>query len=89
LGADDVAALLRRALADPERGLGALGVRADDDAVALLAEHADGDARRALTALEAAADLVGAGGHLTAAWRATRCSAACRATTRRARSTTT
>jgi putative ATPase len=66
LGADDVAALLRRALADPERGLGALGVRADDDAVALLAEHADGDARRALTALEAAADLVGAGGHLTA-----------------------
>jgi putative ATPase len=39
---------------------------ADDDAVALLAEHADGDARRALTALEAAADLVGAGGHLTA-----------------------
>jgi putative ATPase len=67
LGASDVAALLRRALADADRGLGALALRADDDAVALLAEHADGDARRALTALEAAADLVGAGGHLTAA----------------------
>jgi putative ATPase len=66
LGAPDLAALLRRALGDAERGLGALGLRADDDAVALLAEHADGDARRALTALEAAADLVGAGGRLTA-----------------------
>jgi putative ATPase len=83
LGADDVAALLRRALADPERGLGALGVRADDDAVALLAEHADGDARRALTALEAAADLVAPAATSPPTWRATRCSAACRATTRR------
>jgi putative ATPase len=66
LGAEDLAALVGRALADPERGLGALALRADDDAVALLAEHADGDARRALTALEAAADLAGPGGHLTA-----------------------
>ena len=67
LTADDIAALIRRALADPERGLGALGLTADDDAVRLLAELADGDARRALTTLEAAADLAGAGGRLTEA----------------------
>jgi putative ATPase len=67
LGAEDLSALLGRALGDAERGLGALALRADDDALALLAVHADGDARRALTALEAAADLVGPGGHLTEA----------------------
>ncbi len=65
LSADDLAVLLRRALADAERGLGALGLRAEDDAVALLATLADGDARRALTALEAAAEAVGAGGAIT------------------------
>ncbi|HEX7940643.1 MAG TPA: replication-associated recombination protein A, partial [Gemmatimonadaceae bacterium] len=62
----DVAGLVRRALGDAERGLGALGLTADDDAVKLLAVEADGDARRALTVLEAASDHVGAGGHLTA-----------------------
>ena len=61
----DVEALLRRALGDTERGLGALGLIADDDAIALLATDADGDARRALTVLEAAAEHVGAGGHVT------------------------
>ena len=61
----DVEQVLRRALADSERGLGGLTLRADDDALALLALHADGDARRALTALEAAADVLGPGGHLT------------------------
>ena len=63
---EDIAALVRRALGDPERGLGAMALAADDDAVRLLAELADGDARRALTTLEAAADLAGAGGRLTA-----------------------
>jgi putative ATPase len=62
----DVAGLVRRALGDAERGLGALGLTTDDDAVDLLAVEADGDARRALTVLEAASDHVGAGGHLTA-----------------------
>ena len=62
----DVAGLIRRALGDAERGLGALGLTVDDDAVELLAVEADGDARRALTVLEAASDHVGAGGHLTA-----------------------
>ena len=62
----DVAGLVRRALGDVERGLGALGLTVDDDAVELLAVEADGDARRALTVLEAASDHVGAAGHLTA-----------------------
>lgn len=65
LGAEALAVLLRRALADPARGLGAAGVIADDAAIVWLATEADGDARRALTALEAAAAHVGAGGHLT------------------------
>ncbi len=67
LAADDVAALVRRALADPDRGLGALGLVVDDEALALLAREADGDARRALSAIEAAAEHVGRGGHVTAA----------------------
>ena len=62
----DVAGLVRRALGDAERGLGALGLTVDDEAIELLATEADGDARRALTVLEAAASHVGAGGHVTA-----------------------
>ncbi len=44
--------VLRRALADQERGLGGAAVTVRDDALAFLAEMSDGDARRALTALE-------------------------------------
>ena len=54
--------LVERALADEERGLGKLHLALEDDALALLAREADGDARRALQALEAAADFVGAHG---------------------------
>ncbi|HET9133589.1 MAG TPA: replication-associated recombination protein A [Gemmatimonadales bacterium] len=55
--------VIRRALEDP-RGLGG-EVAMDDIAVALLARVSDGDARRALTILEAAAQHVGAGGAIT------------------------
>jgi putative ATPase len=65
LTTDDIAELLRRALADAERGLGSLGLRVDDEALALVATEADGDARRALTVIEAAAAHVGAGGQVT------------------------
>jgi len=44
--------LLRRALADPERGLGGVAVHAAEDALDFLAEISDGDARKALNALE-------------------------------------
>jgi putative ATPase len=58
LGPEDIALLVRRALADTDRGLGALHLEIDDDAVAVLAREADGDARRALQALEAAAEFL-------------------------------
>ncbi len=57
--------LVERALADEERGLGKLKLALDDDALALLAREADGDARRALQALEAAAEYGGPGARLT------------------------
>src|SRR5207245_1248679 len=44
--------LLLRALQDPERGLGKRQVHAHEDALDFLAEICDGDARRALSALE-------------------------------------
>ena len=63
---ENITGVMRRALGDAERGVGALGLMVDDDAVALMSAEADGDARRALTVLEAAADHVGAGGRITA-----------------------
>src|SRR5437870_7590826 len=47
--------LLDRALADKERGLGEMNIRADDAALQHLAKLADGDARKALNSLEIAA----------------------------------
>ncbi|MGH7266566.1 MAG: replication-associated recombination protein A [Candidatus Rokuibacteriota bacterium] len=58
---DDVIAILRRALTDAERGLGASGVEADPDALAAIARLGDGDARSALNVLEIAASLAGPG----------------------------
>lgn len=55
LGREHIAAILRRAATDPERGLGALPVALSDEAVDLWATLSEGDARRALTALEVAA----------------------------------
>ena len=52
LDAADVALLVRRAAADVSRGLGRYEVRLHDDAVEFLARVSDGDARRALAALE-------------------------------------
>jgi len=60
-----VTMLIGRALADRERGLGALGIGATHDAVEALAEAADGDARRALGLLEAAVGLARADGATT------------------------
>lgn len=52
LSVDDVTSLIRRAIADRQRGLGALPIEADDEALEFLAVTCDGDARRALSALE-------------------------------------
>jgi putative ATPase len=56
LSADALAALVRRALGDADRGLGGRGLEIDDDALDLLVRESDGDARRALSGLEAAAE---------------------------------
>ncbi len=52
---DEIIALLRRAAADEARGLGKLPLLPEEEALAHLALKADGDARKALTALEVAA----------------------------------
>jgi putative ATPase len=49
---EHIKTLIQRAIADEERGLGDLNVTITDEALAFLAEACDGDARRALTALE-------------------------------------
>lgn len=51
---DDIIDVLRRAVADKDRGYGTLNLRVDDDAFRVWATKCDGDARRALTALEVA-----------------------------------
>jgi putative ATPase len=53
-----VRGILEQALTDPERGLGVLGLTADDDALEFLAMQAGGDARIALNTLEVAASLM-------------------------------
>jgi putative ATPase len=65
LPVDALRVLLRRAMTDRERGLGADGLTLDDDAAAHIAERSEGDARHALTALEVAAALALEGGRTT------------------------
>jgi putative ATPase len=54
---EQIVVLLKRALADKERGLGALELTADDDALELIANYSSGDCRSAYNALEVAAQL--------------------------------
>ena len=51
---EELLGLLRRALTDPERGLGYLKIQADEEALRHLAKIADGDGRKGLNALEIA-----------------------------------
>jgi putative ATPase len=52
LGRQDLILLLKGALTDPKRGFGKLQIQADPAALEFLADVSDGDARRALNALE-------------------------------------
>ncbi len=61
LSEDRIAALLRRAIEDRERGLGGLGLTADDDALMLIASYSSGDCRSAYNTLEVAAQLAAEG----------------------------
>jgi len=58
---EDIEQVIDRALGDREYGLGQLDLSIDDDARRMLAQAADGDARRALTYLEIITDLVESG----------------------------
>lgn len=56
LSPEDIKKILRRALADRERGLGARNLKLTPDAEEFIAQYCDGDARRALNLLELAAE---------------------------------
>jgi putative ATPase len=62
LSEDDIVELIRRAIADKEHGFGEMDITIDDDAIAHWATISDGDARRALSALEIAVLSEGAKG---------------------------
>jgi putative ATPase len=66
LTVEDIVALLARALTDRDQGLAGMRLTVDEAVLRWLAGQADGDARRALNALEAAAAFVGEGGTITA-----------------------
>jgi len=57
---EQVVLLLKRALADEERGLGAMKLQASDAVLAKIAAYSSGDARSAYNVLEVAATLAGA-----------------------------
>jgi len=57
LSEEQIVALLKRAIADKERGLGAMELTADDDALELIAGYSSGDCRNAYNTLEVAAQL--------------------------------
>ena len=57
LSEEQIVELLKRALADKERGLGELNVEAEEDALKKIAAYSSGDARSAYNALEVAATL--------------------------------
>jgi putative ATPase len=65
LTAEDIVQVTRRALTDGARGLGGRRLQVDDDTLRWLAEQSDGDARRALGALEAVALTLVDGDRLT------------------------
>jgi putative ATPase len=58
---EDLARIISRALNDRQRGLGALELTLDPDALEHLVRTADGDARTALNSLEAVASLLAVG----------------------------
>ena len=62
---DQLVVLLRRALADEERGLGALHLEATDEALKKIAAYSSGDARSACNVLEVAASLAQSAKSLT------------------------
>src|SRR6202140_4707174 len=54
---EEIVVLLRRALTDPERGLGQMHLEASDESLSKIAAYSSGDARNAYNVLEVAAAL--------------------------------
>jgi putative ATPase len=55
LSKDELLVVIKKAIEDKERGMGNLKIKADEEALQHIAEMSDGDARKALSALELAA----------------------------------
>lgn len=64
LNTDEIRILLQRAVDDPERGVALPGLEVTDEALEFLIEVCDGDARRALQALEVGARSLPEGSHV-------------------------
>jgi putative ATPase len=62
---DEIVMLVKRALADEDRGLGKLKLRASDEVLQRIASYSSGDARSAYNVLEVAAATAGEGGEIT------------------------
>src|SRR5262245_47260326 len=62
---DQIVELLKRALGDSERGLGAMKVRASQQVLAQIAAYSSGDARAAYNVLEVAAATAGENGEIS------------------------
>jgi putative ATPase len=62
---EQILTLLKRALADSERGLGEMNLRASEEVLAKIAAYSSGDARSAYNVLEVAAGTVGSNGEIT------------------------
>ncbi len=65
LSGESLKNILKRALMDNERGIGEMGISADDDGLEYIVSAAAGDARNCLNCLEIAADHVGRDGRIT------------------------
>ena len=65
LAEDQIVLLLKRALADEERGLGKLKLKASDEVLSKIAAYSSGDARSSYNVLEVAASLAGENGEIT------------------------
>ena len=62
---EQIITLLKRALADRERGLGEMNLRVGDEVLAKIASYSSGDARSAYNVLEVAAGTVGVNGEVS------------------------
>src|SRR5207248_9172502 len=65
LSEEQIVLLLKRAMAEAERGLGKMNLIAGDTVLDKIAAYASGDARTAYNALEVAAQIAGKGGEVT------------------------